>query len=887
MPPIDFKALAAALLARAEHLVPIWLPGGARRSHEWVCGSLSGGKGGSCSVNLVTGAWADFSADDLKGGDLLSLYAAVYELSMAQAALQIAREEGLESVANIVSRGPADRLPPPPRPPAPPPSSGPQREPEGWRSMIPVPDTAPRPTFRHFHRQAEDILSTSEYRLDGALLGYVVRFRDSKGGKEDLPYTWCQSERDGSAKWHWRQWDAPRPLYMPGGRSVKAVQGDALQPPTVVLVEGERCARVLQALLDGGAPGVYVVVSWPGGSKAWGKALWDWIADCTVICWPDCDSKHERLSKAERDACGDDEVARAVAEQAKPLLPEHKQPGMAAMLGIGALLRAHHGCTVQLLPIPKPGEVADGWDCADAIEVDAWDLERVLAFFGHAKPLPDLTPEGEPLPAPAPPPAPAAAKKNDSPADAEQGGDERMPWWLRPYWNARKGIWMASRKLVIQALRNDPQLEGILGLNELTNNVDARRAWPWPHGEAGPVKGSTALMLGQYLSDAYGLPSISVAALEEAITTVAQSNRFHPVREYLQSLKHDDKPRMDRWLIHVLGETPATLPPQMVEYLGLVGRFLLLGLVRRVMEPGCKFDYCAVLEGGGGLGKSTFVKTLGSKPFFSDAHFDLTRGKEGQEQVQGVWVYELQELSSLGKAELNLIKAFISSEDDRYRPSYGRTVEKFPRQCVMIGTTNEDRYLRDRTGNRRWWPVPVRHVINNPWLERHRDQLLAEAFALYQQGVPYTPTREQEARLFVPMQESRLEETAVASELLHVLTRDPTAAGSGLTINNLTEAVTNAQLCHALGVDAAKSSAALVREIGSWMKHQGWKQQKRTLNGARVLMYVRPRRWPQEGPAGEVAHPDDWTGGLDSLPPPLPAPDGGQASAQDADDAPF
>src|SRR5690606_18906244 len=101
LPPINFTALAEALLARADNLVPDWLPGGHLNGHEWVCGSLSGGKGTSCSVNITTGAWADFAADE-KGGDLVSLYAAIRGLSMGKAAVQVARDEGLEDVAGVL-----------------------------------------------------------------------------------------------------------------------------------------------------------------------------------------------------------------------------------------------------------------------------------------------------------------------------------------------------------------------------------------------------------------------------------------------------------------------------------------------------------------------------------------------------------------------------------------------------------------------------------------------------------------------------------------------------------------------------------------------------------------------------------------------------------------
>ena len=338
----------------------------------------------------------------------------------------------------------------------------------------------------------------------------------------------------------------------------------------------------------------------------------------------------------------------------------------------------------------------------------------------------------------------------------------------------------------------------------------------------------------------------------KALETVAHARRYHPVREQLQALQHDGVQRIDKWLIYAIGETPESIQAhnpgatgkRIVEYLQLVGRFWLLGMVNRVMSPGCKFDYCPVLEGPGGFGKSTMVEVLAGSQYFSDTHFDVSRGKEGQEQVQGLWVYEIAELANFGKAEIGLIKAFITAKVDRYRPSYGRTVESYPRQCVLVGTTNESTYLRDRTGNRRFWPVPVRNRIRIAWLQKMREQLLAEAYALYQQGAAFTPTAEQEARLFVPMQDSRLVETAVLSELLNVLTRTPAGHGIGAIVNNLTDFVTVSQLTMALGVDAAKSNAALEGQIRSWMDHEGWVREKRQINGVRAWGYVRPVNWP-------------------------------------------
>ncbi len=885
LPAIRFTDLAAALLQSADTLVPQWLPGGAKRGHEYVCGSLAGGAGSSCSVNLVNGRWADFSTDE-QGGDLLSLYAAIHGLSMAKAAVQVAREEGLESVAGIVTPAPGG-APVPKAPPRPAPPPKPVAEPEGWATVRPVPAHAPAPTFKHFHRQAGDIEHTATYRVGDDVHGYVVRFRTSDGGKDTLPYTWCQSARDGAAKWNWRQWDEPRPLFLPGG----TLPGDR----TVVLVEGERKGECLQALLDAGAPGVYCVASWPGGSKAWQKADWAWLQGCTVLAWPDCDAKREPLTAAERKATPD-KAAQLVLQQAKPLLPAPKQPGMAAMLGIGALLRDAHGCTVQLLPIPAPGAVPDGWDARDAIEADGWDFARVQAFFAQAHALP----AGDGAAAPEP-------QKTDRPVGTESGplalgagfddmpddvglvkcGARLVPDWLAIYWDREKKRWNASRKMVILILEKDPVLCDVLAFNELSNNVQARVAWPWPHGKAGDVTDAVDLLLGDYLTEQYGLPSISRAALSEAIQTVAHKRRFHPIRGWLQGLEWDGTSRIDKWLIHALGESPTSLKPAMLEYLQLVGRFWLLGMVYRVMQPGCKFDYCPVLEGAGGLRKSTLVEVLAGSEYFSDTPFQVGAGKEGQEQVQGLWLYEIAELTHFSKSEVGAIKAFISSKADRYRVAYGATVSKFDRQCVLVGTTNENTYLRDRTGNRRFWPIPVRHRIGTEWVAKYREQLFAEAYALFMQGVVYSPSEEQEQRLFAPMQESRLVETAVLSELQHVLTRAPSAAGIAAVVNELAGFVTIAQLTLALGVDAAKSTPALEAQIRGWLDHEGWQRVKKQVNGARAWGYLRPANWP----------PQDTPNGLDDEPgapppqqqapyqPPPPAPTGGYA--QDADDAPF
>ena len=870
LPPLNFAALADALLPRAADLVAAWLPGGVQRGHEYVCGSLAGGKGTSCSVNLNTGEWADFSGDE-KGRDLVSLYAKIHGLSNARACVELARAEGLESVAGVVKA--ADGSAPPVRAPrpAPPPKPAPERE--GWKAIMPVPGYAPKVNYKHQHRTEADIVHVSEYWRDADLLGYVVRFRTSDGGKDDIARTWCESQTKGGARWHWKQWEEPRPLYLPG-RTLP-------EGRTVVLVEGEIKAAVLQALLDASAPGVYVVAGWPGGCKAWQKVAWDWLAGRTVILWPDTDSKREQPSVKERkdleaewcerlgvaDAAGLKDAPEYLAalqalKDAKPYLAYDDQPGMKAMRGIGAVLRDTHGCTVQLLPIDQPGVKADGWDCKDAIQTDGWTGEQVLEFFGRAVALVDA--------AVAPP-----AKKIDGPVGTQGGdmpepeqddagpmvkcGSRLVPEWLSWFYDAEKERWNVSRKTVIAALERAPELRGVVAYDELRNTVVCRKAFPWPSSKPGEIRGADALLLGKWMSDSWGLPAISKAGLEEGIQTVAHANRYHPVREWLGRLEWDGKQRLDKWLMHVLGETPDAVRPDLADYLRLVGRYWVLGMVYRVMEPGCKFDYCPVLEGEGGLRKSTLVEALASGDYYSDTPFEVGRGKEGPEQVQGCWLYEIAELTHFSKAEVGAIKAFISSKVDRYRVAYGATVEAFPRQCVLVGTTNEDTYLRDRTGNRRFWPVPVRHQINTEWVEKYREQLMAEAYALYLEGVRYTPTPEEEARLFRRMQESRLVETAIESELLAVLTRkpNPNATGPSSFVHAEAPHVTIGQLVQALGVDVAKAPPGLQGQISAWLKHEGWEHLKRMIGGVRVWRYHRPEGWPRNDSPVGLDHPED------------------------------
>ncbi|MCK9212849.1 MAG: virulence protein E [Rhodoferax sp.] len=856
LPPPKYEALNAALLGRIEQLVKGWLPGGKKEGKEYKCGSLSGGKGDSCSVNVTgkegLGCWADFATGE-KGGDLISLYGAIHGLGNVMAAVTLAREEGLEDIAGVtLAHGDATVLVKPPRPE--PPKVAPEKPDEKWEVMAPVPDFAPLFRFHHSHYDQSNIEHVAEYRMDSALYGYIVRVMRSQGGKLPLPFTWCKSDRDGSMKWLNKTFAEPRPLYFPSKKSPVEFSGDLGQPlATVVLVEGEKKAGILQDLLDAYAPGIYLVCSWPGGSNAWKKANWSWLAGCSVLLWPDCDAHREKLTPKERAACPDD-LARAVLEQSKPLLPVTKQPGMAAMLGIGAILRDTHGCSVQLLPIPQPLEVPAGWDCADAITTDGWDGARVLAFFGQSQPLPSGNTEEAKSAHPGKPAAPFGGDKGGNfgaaPANAMGAGGINDAFtdhlaFLCDKLDCEVHELGVNRKLLIAALRKAPDLKDCLGFNELTGAPGTRVPWPW-RAVAGPLKDTDDLGLGDYLCSTYKLKAASRAALSEAIETVADQNRYHPIKDYLHDQVHDDKPRLDRWLIYVLGMDPATMSPRRKRYLELVGRYLLIGLVARVMDPGCKFDYSPVFEGLPGVGKSTFVKTLVGAEFFSDTHFDIGNGKDGFEQLEGLWGYELSELTALRKADSEQVKQFFSSTVDRFRGAYGKYVQAHPRQCVIFCSTNKKQYLYDLTGNRRFWPIWIDQQIKLEWLQKWRSQLFAEALKAYLAHERYAPTREEEEAYFEPEQKLRLVETAVQSRLYELLTREGAPASESKVTNDLnqhTTFITLDRLVSALGADAAKSSSLLESQIRGWLEAHGWGYGRES-TGQRRRGYKQPSVWP-------------------------------------------
>lgn len=307
-----------------------------------------------------------------------------------------------------------------------------------------------------------------------------------------------------------------------------------------------------------------------------------------------------------------------------------------------------------------------------------------------------------------------------------------------------KGQIVSSIDNIVLILENDPRLKGVYAYNEFDHIEIATSSMPWRRVSVEldkSLRDSDDSNLRHYLERNYKITGKE--KIRDAIKVVANRNTFHPVREYLESCKWDGVERVDTLLIDYLGAEDC-------EYVRTVTHKTLVAAVARVYEPGCKFDYMLTLSGAQGIGKSTLFDRLGGN-WFSDSLTSVT-GKESYEQLQGVWIMEMGELSALKKSEVEATKLFLSKREDRYRRAYGERVEQFPRQNIFIGTTNEKQFLRDDTGARRFWVVDlVNKAEHNLFEELDKDtvaKIWAEAKIYYDLGedLKLDKATEEEAR---------------------------------------------------------------------------------------------------------------------------------------------
>ena len=404
--------------------------------------------------------------------------------------------------------------------------------------------------------------------------------------------------------------------------------------------------------------------------------------------------------------------------------------------------------------------------------------------------------------------------------------------WQDQFKRTDRGAVKADIFNVLLVLTFDPAWQEVLGYCDFSYRIVKRKLPPFQNGELGEWDDADTDRFRIWMSQHYDFtPKTSDA--DGAILVAAQARRFHPVQEYLTGLTWDGEPRLREWLVKYLGVKTPTC--EEARYVEAVGRMWMIAAVARVMRPPVKADCVLILEGLQGLGKSTALEILGGE-WFSDTHFALGE-KDGYQQMQGVWICELAELDSFNKAESTRAKQFFGSKEDRYRPSYGRRAYTFARQCVFAGSTNQDSYLKDATGNRRYWPVFC-HSLDVEGLQADRDQLWAEAFKQFELDEPWWPQEDQK-EIFADQQDKRF-----AEDSWEDIIQDWVAAPGRVTKPCLTAAEI---LSGALQVDAAHMDRQKETRVGYVMKRLGWRKDRQMVDGQRKHVYVKP---PDEARGG-------------------------------------
>jgi predicted P-loop ATPase len=383
-----------------------------------------------------------------------------------------------------------------------------------------------------------------------------------------------------------------------------------------------------------------------------------------------------------------------------------------------------------------------------------------------------------------------------------------QPAWLSTC-ITRNGRPMSTLANVMIALRNDPAVKDALAYDEMLRAPMLMHACDGdPDFSPRPVTDADVGHLQEWLQAA-GLQTVGEALVHQAVELRAHECAFHPVRNYLEALVWDGRPRLDTWLSVYLG-TEAT------SYAGAIGRMFLIAMVARIFQPGCRADYMPILEASQGELKSNACQVLGGA-YFSDHLPDVaTAGKDVSQHLRGKWLIEVTEMHAMSRAETSLLKAFITRTVERYRPSYGRKETIEPRQCLFVGTTNKEVYLRDETGNRRFWPAKC-GAVDIEALIRDRDQLFAEAVALYRSGAHWWPDRDFEREHITLEQDDRFEVDVWEEKIAEFL-----QFKDNVTIGDIAR--------NALFFETARIGTADQRRIAAVLEHLQWRR-KRTGKG--------------------------------------------------------
>ena len=422
------------------------------------------------------------------------------------------------------------------------------------------------------------------------------------------------------------------------------------------------------------------------------------------------------------------------------------------------------------------------------------------------------------------------------------GGDPNVriskPAWYNRLRQDMAGTPERNEANVIIALTSDIAFAGVLAFDDFAQAIVVRQPLPW-HGATGPFprpwEDADEVRTAEWLQ----LRGVNVAPMVvgRAIGAVARDHRIHPVRDWLNHLRWDGTRRIETWTSTYLGAEPTA-------FHHTVGALWLISAVARIFRPGVKADHMLILEGPQGARKSTAIKVLAGEEWFTDELPELG-SKDAAIHMQGIWIVEIAELDAIGRAEVSRIKAFLTRTTDRFRPPYGRYTVEVPRQCVFAGTVNPDTYLRDETGNRRFWPLRC-GTIDIAALARDRDQVWAEAVHRFREGAIWwiddaallAEAREEQDRRYQSDAWDDLIEHWLAHEIRTVSDGFPDYG------NSRTERVARAKpladvsvgeiLEDAIGLEPGRWTRGDQMRVSSYLKANGWERYRRRDDGGRA-----------------------------------------------------
>lgn len=483
-----------------------------------------------------------------------------------------------------------------------------------------------------------------------------------------------------------------------------------------------------------------------------------------------------------------------------------------------------------------------GWDCADAVD-DGWSKDQLDAFMrATARPWspPQQKPAGEPAERVEPVAAPVKPAGPSKPVPEARTVQQAQPetatvtqlhtrktvaaddnWQLGLICNEEGKVKPGATKNWALFLENHKDMAGVFAFDAFKLRVMLMRRPPWAAKastwEPRAVQDRDYSEAVMWLEGRYMTPKASnIAAV---IQTVAEHSSFDRLRDYLGGLEWDGKPRVKQFANDYLGCVGDNYAP-------IVSERWLISSVARGLKPGCKVDTMPIIEGPQGLLKSTALRALYGSEFFTDELSDIG-SKDAMMELQGIWGLEVAEMHRFSAAETNAVKKFLSRQTDRFRPPYGRSVIEAPRRVVLNGTINPEgnAYLRDPTGARRFWPLEARK-INIDAIHRDRDQLWAEAVALFKAGAQWW-VREEEQETVEAEQEKRTDVDVWVDHIAPML--------------KTRTSVTQLEIFEALGIPKKDADWKHSTRVGRIMKKLGWQSGRDRKDGEDRIVFRNPK----------------------------------------------